>query len=100
MDCRRHIHKATNSSKEEHKNAFIHACTRFKLVFRYFFYEYNKSSIWHSKKQAYAKSVAASSILEYIVELGDRHAQNILIDTQSAEVIHIDLDVTFDQGKM
>ena len=27
----------------------------------------------------------------YIVGLGDRHVQNILIDTNSAELIHIDL---------
>lgn len=27
----------------------------------------------------------------YIVGLGDRHIQNILIDEQSAELVHIDL---------
>ncbi|UJR28997.1 hypothetical protein I4U23_010215 [Adineta vaga] len=101
MDCRRHIHKATNSGKDERQRAFIQACTKLRPVFRYFFYEYyNKSNIWHRKKQAYAKSVATSSILGYIVGLGDRHVQNILIDTQTAEVIHIDLGVAFDQGKM
>ncbi|CAF1551290.1 unnamed protein product, partial [Adineta steineri] len=61
---------------------------------------YNQPNIWHRKKQAYAKSVATSSIVGYIVGLGDRHVQNILIDTQTAEVIHIDLGVAFDQGKM
>ncbi|CAF4490038.1 unnamed protein product, partial [Rotaria sp. Silwood2] len=101
MDCRRHIHKSTNSGKDERKRAFMHACSKLKPVFRYFFYEYyNKPSIWHRKKQAYAKSVATSSIVGYIVGLGDRHVQNILIDTQTAEVIHIDLGVAFDQGKM
>ncbi|CAF1289857.1 unnamed protein product [Rotaria sordida] len=101
MDCRRHIHKNTNSGKDERKRAFMHACSRLQPVFRYFFYEYyNKPSIWHRKKQAYAKSVATSSIVGYIVGLGDRHVQNILIDTQTAEVIHIDLGVAFDQGKM
>jgi len=101
MDCRRHIHKATNSGKDERKRVFIHACSKLKPVFRYFFYEYyNQPNIWHRKKQAYAKSVATSSIVGYIVGLGDRHVQNILIDTQTAEVIHIDLGVAFDQGKM
>ncbi|CAF0938650.1 unnamed protein product [Adineta ricciae] len=101
MDCRRHIHKATNAGKDERQRAFIQACSKLRPVFRYFFYEYyNKSNIWHKKKQAYAKSVATSSIVGYIVGLGDRHVQNILIDTQTAEVIHIDLGVAFDQGKM
>ncbi len=36
----------------------------------------------------------------FIVGLGDRHAQNILIDKQSAEVIHIDLGIAFDQGRL
>ena len=32
--------------------------------------------------------------------LGDRHISNILIDKTSAEVVHIDLGVAFDQGKI
>ena len=101
MDCRRHVHKATNLSKDERKRAFIQACSKLKPVFRYFFYEnYNQPNLWQKKKQNYAKSVATSSIVGYIVGLGDRHVQNILIDTQTAEVIHIDLGVAFDQGKM
>ena len=34
----------------------------------------------------------------YILGLGDRHVQNILIDCQSAELVHIDLGVAFEQG--
>ena len=36
------------------------------------------------------QSVFFSSV-GYIVGLGDRHIQNILIDEQTAELIHIDL---------
>jgi len=36
----------------------------------------------------------------YILGLGDRHVQNILIDTQTAELIHIDLGVAFEQGRI
>ncbi|MQL83594.1 hypothetical protein Taro_016081 [Colocasia esculenta] len=36
----------------------------------------------------------------YIVGLGDRHSMNILIDQSSAEVVHIDLGVAFEQGLM
>lgn len=32
--------------------------------------------------------------------LGDRHAMNILIDQATAEVVHIDLGVAFEQGLM
>eukprot|EP00253_Pinus_taeda_P006903 PITA_06903 len=36
----------------------------------------------------------------YIVGLGDRHSMNILIDQITAEVVHIDLGVAFEQGLM
>lgn len=38
-------------------------------------------------------------VVGYIVGLGDRHAQNILIDKATAEMVHIDLGVAFEQGK-
>jgi hypothetical protein len=34
------------------------------------------------------------------VGLGDRHSMNILIDQDTAEVVHIDLGVAFEQGLM
>lgn len=36
----------------------------------------------------------------YIVGLGDRHSMNVLIDQTTAEVVHIDLGVAFEQGLM
>lgn len=36
----------------------------------------------------------------YILGLGDRHVQNILIDCKTAELVHIDLGVAFEQGKI
>ena len=36
----------------------------------------------------------------YFLGLGDRHVLNILIDKKTAEVIHIDLGVAFEQGRL
>lgn len=55
---------------------------------------------WYEKRVNFTKSVATSSIVGYIVGLGDRHVQNILIDTSTADVVHIDLGIAFDQGKI
>ena len=38
--------------------------------------------------------------LTFFPGLGDRHLQNILIDKITAEVIHIDLGIAFEQGKI
>uniref|UniRef100_K3XE23 Serine/threonine-protein kinase ATM n=1 Tax=Setaria italica TaxID=4555 RepID=K3XE23_SETIT len=55
---------------------------------------------WFQSRLAYTRSVAASSMVGYIVGLGDRHSMNILIDQDTAEVVHIDLGVAFEQGLM
>jgi len=36
----------------------------------------------------------------FVLGLGDRHSSNILVDTRLAELVHIDLGVAFDQGRL
>lgn len=36
----------------------------------------------------------------YILGIGDRHSQNILVDVLTAEVVHIDFGIMFEQGKV
>lgn len=36
----------------------------------------------------------------YVLGIGDRHVNNILIDKTSAEVIHIDFGIAFERGKI
>ncbi|XP_041988824.1 serine-protein kinase ATM [Aricia agestis] len=72
----------------------------FKPVFHHYFTEQYLTPVkWYERRLAYTKSVAASSMVGYILGLGDRHVQNILIDETTAEVVHIDLGIAFDQGK-
>lgn len=42
-------------------------------------------------------SVAVNSMAGYIIGLGDRHSGNILMSYSTAEVVHIDLGVAFEQ---
>ncbi|CAK7328913.1 unnamed protein product [Dovyalis caffra] len=70
-------------------------------VMHHFFLErFLQPADWFEKRLAYTRSLAASSMVGYIVGLGDRHSMNILIDQATAEVVHIDLGVAFDQGLM
>ncbi len=52
---------------------------------------------WFQKRTAFARSVAASSMAGYVIGLGDRHSSNILLDRRTAEVVHIDLGIAFEQ---
>lgn len=59
----------------------------------------NDPNMWIERRAAYTKSTAANSMVGMILGIGDRHSQNILIDEQTAEVIHIDFGITFEQGR-
>jgi ataxia telangiectasia mutated family protein len=90
------------SSTVESKRETYRAITeRFHPVMRYFFMDHFKgASEWYQQRQQYTKSVAVSSIVGYVVGLGDRHPHNILLDLHTSQVIHIDLGIAFDQGKL
>ncbi|XP_073145738.1 serine/threonine-protein kinase ATM isoform X3 [Henckelia pumila] len=96
LKCRQHMTAENNKSR-----AFFEVCKNFRPVMHYFFLErFTQPADWFDKRLAYTRSVAASSMVGYIVGLGDRHSMNVLIDQSSAEVVHIDLGVAFEQGLM
>ncbi|KAI5538696.1 protein serine/threonine kinase protein [Trichomonas vaginalis G3] len=51
---------------------------------------------WLERSLHFQKSMGISSIVGYILGLGDRHALNIMIDRSSGEVIHIDFGDCFE----
>lgn len=53
---------------------------------------------WWSKTRALSKSTAVMSMVGFILGLGDRHLSNILLDTQSGQLVHIDYSICFDKG--
>jgi len=52
------------------------------------------------KRRAYSRSVAVASIAGYVIGLGDRHGSNVLMDAATAEVLHIDLGIAFEAGRL
>ncbi|KAK7354055.1 hypothetical protein VNO80_19511 [Phaseolus coccineus] len=96
LKCREHM-----ANERDKRKAFQEVCNNFRPVMHYFFLErFLQPAKWFEKRLAYSRSVAASSMVGYIVGLGDRHSMNILIDQATAEVVHIDLGVAFEQGWM
>ncbi|PZC82370.1 hypothetical protein B5X24_HaOG210411 [Helicoverpa armigera] len=98
--ARRKVIDSCRDSHEAKLNVLNRIMNEFKPVFQYFFTEHYLDPVtWYQSRLAYTKSVATSSMVGYILGLGDRHVYNILIDKRTAEVIHIDLGIAFDQGK-
>ncbi|MES1915187.1 MAG: hypothetical protein MHM6MM_007165, partial [Cercozoa sp. M6MM] len=54
---------------------------------------------WYAARQRYARSLAAWSVVGYVIGLGDRHCENILFDVETGEVLHIDYDSLFDVAR-
>ncbi|XP_067638113.1 serine/threonine-protein kinase ATM isoform X4 [Eurosta solidaginis] len=76
-------------------------CAQIKPVFHYFLLEkFVVPGVWFERRLAYTNSMAANSMVGFVVGLGDRHTQNILVDEKTAEVIHIDFGIAFEQGKI
>ena len=65
---------------------------------RHFFTEQHKvPQSWFEMRLNYSRSVAVTSIVGHVLGLGDRHISNILLDTVTGEVVHIDLGIAFEQ---
>ncbi|XP_059474247.1 serine-protein kinase ATM [Neocloeon triangulifer] len=101
IECRRMMNQCEGNLENRGKRlrVFEEICSKIRPVFFNFFLEnFLLPATWLEKRLAYTRSVAASSMIGYILGLGDRHVQNILIDTSTAEVIHIDFGIAFEQG--
>ncbi|KAH3767690.1 Serine/threonine-protein kinase SMG1 [Pelomyxa schiedti] len=68
------------------------------LLFKSMWCSCTTASEWWSKLCTYARSTAVMSVIGYIIGLGDRHLDNILVDFQSGELVHIDYNVCFEKG--
>ncbi|KAJ3131917.1 Serine/threonine-protein kinase smg1 [Geranomyces variabilis] len=53
---------------------------------------------WWTKRKTFARSIAVMSMIGYVIGLGDRHLDNILLDQASGEIVHIDFNVCFENG--
>ena len=56
------------------------------------------SDDWHRLRTNLTRSIAVMSVIGYIIGLGDRHLDNLLIDFKRGEIIHIDYNVCFEKG--
>ncbi|XP_018573379.1 serine-protein kinase ATM [Anoplophora glabripennis] len=101
LTCKSMIRRCADKSPEERLATFKTICKIFKPVFHKFFEtSFPHPTIWYERRRAYIHSVATTSMCGYILGIGDRHVSNILIDKTTAEVIHIDFGIAFEQGRV
>ncbi|KAI8090817.1 hypothetical protein BDF21DRAFT_412239 [Thamnidium elegans] len=87
--------------KEVLKQAYLELVkeTPGDLLEKELYYSSSSATEWYKKTTSFARSLAVTSMIGYIIGLGDRHLDNMLIDFRSGEMIHIDYNVCFEKGK-
>ena len=99
--CRKEITSCATASAATRVRTWQRVAEQFHPVLRYFFLErFEDPDEWFEKRLAYTRSTAAISILGHVLGLGDRHCHNILLDQKSGEVVHIDLGIAFEAGRL
>lgn len=99
--CRKEIANVQGKSAEVRVATYKKVKEKFQPVMKYFFLEFFVDpDEWFAKRTAYTRTTAAISMLGHILGLGDRHGHNILLDHKTGEVVHIDLGVAFEMGRV
>ena len=58
----------------------------------------DRPAAWHGARTAFAHTAAVWSMVGHVVGLGDRHGENILLDQESGDCVHVDFSCLFDKG--
>lgn len=54
---------------------------------------------WRQSIRRYARCMSVMSMIGYVIGLGDRHLDNVLINLGSGDIVHIDYNVCFEKGR-
>lgn len=54
---------------------------------------------WYNFRSMYTRSLAVMSIVGYLIGIGDRHLDNIMLNKNTGMIMHIDFDCIFEKGK-
>lgn len=99
--ARDEIRNVSQETTATRVNVFRKVCQNLHPVMRHFFFErFNDPDEWFERRTAYTRTTASVSMLGHILGLGDRHCHNILLDEKTGEVVHIDLGVAFEAGRV
>ncbi|KAI5476130.1 phosphatidylinositol 3-/4-kinase [Pseudohyphozyma bogoriensis] len=74
--------------------------TKFVPVFHEWFLEaFPEPSAWLRARLSYSRTAAVMSMVGFVLGLGDRHCENILIDGTTGDTVHVDFNCLFDRGR-
>ena len=92
---------AGKGSKEKRVENFRALLPRFTPpVFHLWFQsQFADAYSWAMAKRNFTRTSAAYSLLGYILGLGDRHSENLLLNPATGEVVQVDFNCLFNHGE-
>ncbi|KAL7747228.1 hypothetical protein RI367_007439 [Sorochytrium milnesiophthora] len=68
------------------------------VLHEWFVHAFPDPSLWHAARSAFTRTSAVMSMAGFVLGLGDRHGENLLVDVTNGEVVHVDFNCLFDKG--
>ncbi len=82
---------------QERKQVFYaNACVHMRPISPLIVVKYLPSEVWLYRRGNYTRSLAVMSMVGYILGLGDRHPNNLMLDRLSGKIMHIDFGDCFE----
>lgn len=94
------MHKVRAIMSSDKMQGYLKLCQQYPTILYEFFHSnFLHATEWINGRRAFSQTMAQMSILGYIVGLGDRHAENILLRTSDGTCFHVDFSCLFDKAK-
>lgn len=68
------------------------------VLYQWFIDYFPDPTAWYGNRNSFVRTLAVMSMVGYILGIGDRHGENILISQTNGDVLHVDFDCLFDKG--
>ncbi|XP_065566835.1 LOW QUALITY PROTEIN: serine/threonine-protein kinase atr-like [Artemia franciscana] len=85
---------------ERKKDLYRALCARLPpCLGDWFLHMFQDAKAWLVARHNYVRTSSVISLVGFILGLGDRHGENILIDSMSGDVCHVDYNCLFNKGE-
>lgn len=100
------IGKSISEEQRQHRTKkkigieqFSSVLTKFPPVFSSWFNKFYDPIEYYKSRQRFIRTYAVMNIVGWFMGLGDRHLENIMIDSSTADTFHVDLNCLFDSAR-
>ena len=67
------------------------------VLWEWFVEEFAGPTAWLESRMKFSRTLAVMSFVGYVLGLGDRHSENILLDATTGAAVHVDFNCLFEK---